>query len=142
MTNVLAELDRVGLRSTPSRVAILELLNRYPDEHMTAEQIYRTLIDEPGCSLPSVYRTLAQLCEANLILNTTISEARIVYELNNKGEHHHLSCINCGCLRNIFEPLLGERCPAVSAELGFTYVSANLVVFGRCETCSKRHWKS
>jgi Fur family ferric uptake transcriptional regulator len=64
------------------------------------------------------------------------------YAVNSKGEHHHLSCIHCGALKNIFEPLLSERCPEVSAELGFTYVSANLVVFGRCETCSKRRRKS
>jgi len=138
MTDISADLRRLGLRSTPSRVAILKLLNNRPDEHMTAEQVYRMLINEPGCSLPSVYRTLSQLSEAKLILNTTISESRVVYELNSKGAHYHLSCVSCGQLKNIFEPLLGERCAEVSAEFGYTYVGTNLVVFGHCVACSKR----
>jgi Fur family transcriptional regulator, ferric uptake regulator len=139
MTDIAAELRNVDLRATPSRVAILTLLQRVPDQHMTAEQVYRAVMDEPGCSLPSVYRTLSQLCEAKLVLNTTISEARVVYELNSKGAHHHLSCVGCGQLKDIVEPLLGERCAAVSAQFGFSYVGANLVIFGHCDACSKRH---
>jgi Fur family transcriptional regulator, ferric uptake regulator len=137
MISVYADLKRAGIRPTAARVAVLSLFHAHPDDHMSADGVYRKLMTEDACSLPSVYRALAQLTEAGLILSTAIAEARVVYELNNKGAHHHVVCRVCGTIKNIIEPEISERCKAVAEERKFAFRSANLIVFGTCSACSK-----
>jgi Fur family transcriptional regulator, ferric uptake regulator len=128
------ELKQAGIRPSASRVAVLSIFQNFPEDHLTADHVYRKLSPDGMCSLSSVYRALAQFTDAGLLISTTIGESRVVYELNRGGPHHHLVCTVCGCVVDI-EASMAEQCAEVAARRHFTYSDANLVVFGRCAAC-------
>jgi Fur family ferric uptake transcriptional regulator len=137
MDTVYHDLKQAGVRPSSSRIAILTLFHNFPEDHLTVEQIFRKLSPEGICSLSSVYRALAQLTTAGLIRCTVIGEARVIYELNRRGPHHHIVCDTCGCINDIFETSLSKQCEEIALQHRFIYSDANLTVFGRCETCEK-----
>ena len=86
------DLRKAGLKVTHPRMRILELLEQTRPRHMTAEDIYRQLLehgDEIG--LATVYRVLTQFEAAGLVLKHNFEGGHAVYELD-RGEHHdHMS---------------------------------------------------
>ncbi|MBP0590553.1 transcriptional repressor [Paraburkholderia sp. LEh10] len=136
MIAIYSELKTAGLRPTSSRAAVLKLFHEFPNEHFTADQVYRKLSRETEpCSLASVYRALAQLHEVDLITNATLGDARIVYELNRGQRHYHLFCNRCGRIEDAYDPGLEQQQEKIAADHRFHYVSSNLVIFGRCAAC-------
>ncbi|MBN3852906.1 transcriptional repressor [Paraburkholderia sp. Ac-20340] len=137
MRAIYADLKRARMRPTSSRVAVLQLFHENPNEHMTADQVFRRVPpDTEQCSLASVYRALAQLLEAGLITNAWIGEQRVVYELNRGTRHSHLVCNDCGTIRDIDDSELEAQHATIAAAREFTYTSASLVIFGRCAHCA------
>jgi Fur family ferric uptake transcriptional regulator len=136
MIAIYAALKTAGLRPTSSRAAVLKLFHAFPNEHFTADQVYRKLSHEAEpCSLASVYRALAQLHEADLITNASLGDARIVYELNRGQRHYHLVCNRCGRIQDAYDPGLEQQQAKIAADHQFHYANSNLVIFGRCADC-------
>ncbi|WP_103703761.1 Fur family transcriptional regulator [Paraburkholderia eburnea] len=137
MRAIYADLKRARMRPTSSRVAVLQLFHEFPNEHMTADQVFRRVPpDTEQCSLASVYRALAQLLEAGLLTNAWIGEQRVVYELNRGTRHSHLVCNDCGTIRDIDDSELEAQHAAIASAREFSYASASLVIFGRCAQCA------
>jgi Fur family transcriptional regulator, ferric uptake regulator len=136
MRAIYADLKRARMRPTSSRVAVLRLFHEFPNEHMTADQVFRRVPpDTEQCSLASVYRALSQLLEAGLITNAWIGEQRVVYELNRGTRHSHLVCNDCGEVSDIDDTELESQHETIAGARGFRYTSASLVIFGRCAHC-------
>ncbi|MEI5997405.1 transcriptional repressor [Paraburkholderia bengalensis] len=136
MIAIYAALKAAGLRPTSSRTAVLKLFHALPNEHLTADQVYRKLANEAeSCSLASVYRALAQLNEADLIASASVGEARIVYELNRGQRHYHLVCSRCHRIQDAYDASLEQQQARIAADHHFHYVSASLVIFGLCAEC-------
>lgn len=137
MIPIYAALKAASLRPTASRVAVLKLFHACPNEHFSADQVYRRLSNEPEpCSLASVYRALSQLHDAELITGTSLGETRVIYELNRGQQHNHLVCSRCGLIQDAYDPDLELQHAQMAADLNFLYLSSNVVIFGRCAQCS------
>ena len=92
------DLRKVGLKVTIPRMRILDILEKAPSaKHMTAEDIYRVLLDKgDDIGLATVYRVLTQFEAAGLVLKHNFEGGQAVYELN-QGEHHdHMVDLDTG----------------------------------------------
>ena len=91
------DLKSTGLKATLPRLKILELFQKSNLRHLSAEDIYRTVLEERSdIGLATVYRVLLQFEQAGLLKRSNFESGKSVYELN-EGEHHdHLVCLDCG----------------------------------------------
>ncbi|MBB1089261.1 ferric iron uptake transcriptional regulator [Lysobacter sp. SG-8] len=91
------ELRNAGLKVTHPRLRILDLLESAKPRHMTAEDIYRHLLDKgEDIGLATVYRVLTQFEAAGLVLKHNFESGQSVYELD-RGQHHdHMVDIDTG----------------------------------------------
>jgi Fur family ferric uptake transcriptional regulator len=137
MRTVYSDLKRARLRPTSSRVSVLKVFHDAPEEHLTADQVFRRIAkDVEQCSLASVYRALAQLMESQLLASTWVGETRVVYELGRGMPHAHLVCASCKTVRDIDEPALQEQHAAIASARQFRYTHSSLVIFGLCDECA------
>jgi len=92
-----SHLRRAGLKITVPRLKILEILASSQPRHMSAEDVYRRLLDSnEDIGLATVYRVLTQFESAGLVTRHHFEGGTAVFELN-EGEHHdHIVCIDCG----------------------------------------------
>lgn len=126
------ELRKAGLKVTLPRVKILEILAG-GGRHMSAEEIYRTLIEQgEEVGLATVYRVLTQFEQAELVKRHHFEGGSSVFELN-QGEHHdHIVCMDCGRVEEFMDCGIEQRQLDVATRLGFEIAEHNLILYGRC----------
>jgi len=92
------DLRKVGLKVTHPRMRILALLERNsPDHHLTAEDIYRKLLEQGDeIGLATVYRVLTQFEAAGLVIKHNFEGGQAVYELDRGGRHDHMVDVDTG----------------------------------------------
>ena len=91
------DLRKAGLKVTHPRMRILELLEHAGGKHMTAEDIYRQLLDhEDDIGLATVYRVLTQFEAAGLVVKHNFEGGQSVYELDRGKHHDHMVCVETG----------------------------------------------
>ena len=96
MTNI-DELKSTGLKATLPRLKILEIFQKGTQRHMTAEDVFRVLLDERSdIGLATVYRVLTQFEQAGILIRSNFESAKAVYELNEGQHHDHFICTVCG----------------------------------------------
>ncbi len=126
------DLRKVGLKVTHPRMRILELLERSKPRHMTAEDIYRQLLesgDEIG--LATVYRVLTQFESAGLVLKHNFEGGQAVYELD-RGEHHdHMVDIDTGKVIEFSSEEIETLQRKIAAEHGYEIEEHSLVLYVR-----------
>ena len=126
------DLRKAGLKVTHPRMRILELLEQSRPRHMTAEDIYRQLLehgDEIG--LATVYRVLTQFEAAGLVLKHNFEGGHAVYELD-RGEHHdHMVDIDSGKVIEFQSPEIEELQRQVAAQHGYEIEEHALVLYVR-----------
>ena len=106
MTNI-EELKNTGLKATVPRLKILEVFQRGKQRHMTAEDVFRVLLEERSdVGLATVYRVLTQFEQASILTRSNFESGKAVYELNEGQHHDHLVCLDCGALRSFMTPRL------------------------------------
>ena len=89
-------LKTMGLKATLPRLRILSLFESSPVRHLSAEDVYRTLIGEgEDIGLATVYRVLTQFEQAGLLERHHFESGKAVFELNEGGHHDHLVCTRC-----------------------------------------------
>src|SRR3970040_2017796 len=87
-------LKDIGLKATLPRRKILELFEHSKVRHLSAEDVYRTLIgDGIDVGLATVYRVLTQFEQAGLLSRQYFETGKAVFELNQGGHHDHLVCL-------------------------------------------------
>lgn len=126
------ELRKVGLKVTHPRLRILELLERAEGHHMTAEDIYRTLIDSAeDIGLATVYRVLTQFEAAGLVIKHNFEGGQAVYELD-RGEHHdHMVCVDTGKVIEFYHPEIERLQKEIADEHGYVIEDHSLVLYVR-----------
>ena len=91
------ELRKAGLKVTHPRMKILEMLEQVKPRHMTAEDIYRQLLDRGAeIGLATVYRVLTQFESAGLVLKHNFEGGHAVYELDRGDHHDHMVDVDTG----------------------------------------------
>ena len=85
------QLRQVGLKVTVPRLKILELLEQAKTRHLSAEDIYKTLLESgEDIGLATVYRVLTQFESAGLVKRQNFEDTYSVFELNQGPHHDHL----------------------------------------------------
>ncbi|HRF83981.1 MAG TPA: ferric iron uptake transcriptional regulator [Pseudoxanthomonas sp.] len=126
------DLRRVGLKVTHPRMRILELLEeKQPQHHLTAEDIYRRLLengDEIG--LATVYRVLTQFEAAGLVIKHNFEGGQAIYELDRGSHHDHMVDVDTGKIIE-FESVEIEALQREIARHGYELEEHSLVLYVR-----------
>lgn len=127
------DLRDAGLKVTLPRVKILEMLERSDLRHMTAEEIYRSLMDSgEDIGLATVYRVLTQFEAAGLVVRHHFEGGQSVFELD-RGEHHdHIVCLDCGYVEEFIDETIEKRQNAIAKEHGFEVSDHSMILYGKC----------
>ena len=126
------DLRKAGLKVTHPRMRILELLEQTRPRHMTAEDIYRQLLDHGDeIGLATVYRVLTQFESAGLVLKHNFEGGHAVYELD-RGEHHdHMVDIDTGKVIEFQSAEIEDLQRAIAAQHGYQIEEHALVLYVR-----------
>src|SRR5690242_15704336 len=93
------EFQRLGLRCTPQRYAMLQYLMRHAG-HPTADQIFRAINrSDPRSSRATIYNSLHALTEAGVVTAVALDAGPVRYEATQR-QHHHFVCERCGSLED------------------------------------------
>lgn len=130
------DLRKAGLKVTLPRIKILQLLDKSEDHHMSAEDIYRSLIEMgEDVGLATVYRVLTQLESAGLVKRHYFDGGQSVFELN-QGEHHdHLVCLRCGKVEEFVDPVIEAQQLQIAVRANFQITDHSLNIYGICNSC-------
>lgn len=128
------ELKRAGLKVTLPRMKILEILETAQPSHLTAEDIYRRLLESgEEVGLATVYRVLTQFEAADLVCRHHFEGGQAVFELERGHHHDHIVCVECGHVEEFFDATIEARQKAVAAESGFEIRDHSLILYGQCQ---------
>ncbi|MDD7804350.1 MAG: ferric iron uptake transcriptional regulator [Endozoicomonas sp. (ex Botrylloides leachii)] len=126
------ELRKAGLKVTLPRVKILQILESAPSRHMSAEEVYKALLDaDEDVGLATVYRVLTQFEAAGLVARHNFDGGHSVFELF-RGEHHdHMVCVESGDIIEFVDEQIEKRQREIVAKHGFELVDHSLVLYVR-----------
>ena len=126
------DLRKAGLKVTLPRIKILEILETNIDQHLSAEDIYRQLLDAGGdIGLATVYRVLTQFEAADLVIRHNFEGGHSVFELDS-GEHHdHMVCIETGDVIEFVDEEIESLQRQIAKDHGVELVDHNLVLYVR-----------
>ena len=134
-------LKSIGLKATYPRLKILDLFQSSDQRHLTAEDVYRALMNEGmDIGLATVYRVLTQFEQAGLLERHYFESGKAVFELNEGGHHDHLVCMQCGKVEEFFDPEIERRQNKIAEERGFAIRDHALYLYADCtrENCPNR----
>jgi len=125
-------LRKVGLKVTQPRKRILDLLEETINKHMTADDIYRVLMqagDDIG--LATVYRVLNQFEAAGLVVKHNFEGGQAYYELDSGMHHDHMVCIETGKVIEFSNDEIERLQAQIAAEHGYDIEDHSLVIYVR-----------
>jgi ferric uptake regulation protein len=128
-----------GLKVTGPRLKILDLFETHADLHLSAEDVYRILLENGiEIGVATIYRVLTQFEQAGILLRHHFETGKAVYELN-KGDHHdHIVCVKCGNVSEFHNPEIEKLQEQIASEHGFRVVDHALYMYGVCGDCQKK----
>jgi len=133
-----SDLKKAGLKITIPRVKILEILENAKLHHVSAEDIYRILLESgDDIGLATVYRVLTQFEEAGLVIRHHFAEGHSVFELDHGNHHDHLVCVKCGRVEEFIDAVIEERQQFVAKQAGYMITDHSLNIYGICKECQK-----
>jgi Fur family ferric uptake transcriptional regulator len=136
------DLRKAGLKVTLPRLKILEILEGSNTRHLSAEDIYRILLEShEDIGLATVYRVLTQFEAAGLVTRHHFEDGMAVFELNQGTHHDHIVCLDCGRVEEFVDSGIEARQTAVAHKLGFTISDHSLILYGRCQRPDCPHRK-
>lgn len=125
-------LRQVGLKATAARIRILQMLERSPDVHLSADELYQQLLSEgEEIGLATVYRVLSQFESVGLVIRHNFEEGRSVFERSSAEHHDHMVCLETGKVVEFVNERIEELQHEVAAKHGYEIVSHNMVLFVR-----------
>ncbi|MEY2860941.1 MAG: hypothetical protein RL392_1399 [Pseudomonadota bacterium] len=132
MTNI-DELKSTGLKATGPRLKILEVFQRGEQRHMTAEDVFRVLLQERSdVGLATVYRVLTQFEQAGILARSHFESGKAVFELDEGKHHDHLICLDCGKVEEFYDAEIEKRQAAVAKAKGFSIADHALSLYATC----------
>ena len=125
-----AELKKAGLKVTLPRLRILELLEHDDKTHLSAEEIYRRLLDAgEEVGLATVYRVLTQFEQAGICIRHNFEEGHAVYELTPSDHHDHMVCLETGDVIEFTDDIIEEQQKKLVQEKGYEIVAHSMVLY-------------
>lgn len=137
MSNI-EELKSTGLKATLPRLKILEIFQKTSQRHMTAEDVYRILLDERSdIGLATVYRVLTQFEQAGILDRRNFESGKAVYELNEGRPHNHMVCTSTGDVEEFYDEELERRLTQIAQERGWVVHEYAITVYGMSPRAKK-----
>lgn len=131
-----SDLKKAGLKVTLPRLKILQILENAPEHHLSAEDVYRILLESSeDIGLATVYRVLTQFEEAGLVKRHNFEGGHSVFELDHGRHHDHLVCIKCGKVEEFVDTIIEERQQEIAKRAGYAITDHSLNIYGTCPTC-------
>jgi Fur family ferric uptake transcriptional regulator len=126
------ELRKAGLKVTLPRLKILEILETADPRHLSAEDIYKELLEaDEDIGLATVYRVLTQFEAAGLITRHNFEGAHSVFELD-EGEHHdHMVCVDTGDVIEFVSEEIERLQHEIAEKHGYELLDHSLVLYVR-----------
>ena len=126
------ELRKAGLKVTLPRLKILEILEKSKDRHLSAEDIYRELLDSgEEIGLATVYRVLTQFEAASLIVRHNFEGGHSVFELDDGSHHDHMVCVESGKVIEFVDDEIEKIQERIARDHNYEIVDHNLVMYVR-----------
>ncbi len=126
------DLRKVGLKVTQPRKRILELLEDAGTKHLTADDIYRVLMQAgEDIGLATVYRVLNQFEAAGLVVKHNFEGGQAYYELDSGDHHDHMVCVETGKVIEFVNQEIENLQAKIAAEHGYEIVDHSLVIYVR-----------
>lgn len=125
------DIKRAGLKITQPRVKILELLSNSQEHHLSAEDIYKSLLangDEIG--LATVYRVLTQFEAAGLVNRHHFEGGQAVFELATDEHHDHMVCMKTGRVVEFYDEVIEQRQKELAKMHNFRIRDHSLILYG------------
>ena len=124
-----------GLRWTPQRRLLINVLSRI-DGHVTgAELVELCRKVDPETTPSTVYRTLDVLEEVGLVRHGHGADGREEYHVLPTVEHGHLYCGDCGAVEEILEEELASVAELFGSRHAFAVDRSHITIVGRCAGC-------
>ena len=137
------DLRNAGLKVTLPRLKILEMLEHSDTRHLSAEEIYRQLMDTgEDIGLATVYRVLTQFEAAGLVTRHHFEGGHAVFELERGHHHDHMVCIKCGHVDEFEDETIEKRQREKAESLGYRLIEHSLIMYGECLRKNCPHLKS
>ncbi|MGB4813072.1 MAG: ferric iron uptake transcriptional regulator [Methylophilaceae bacterium] len=133
------DLKNAGLKATLPRLRILSLFENSKDRHLSAEDIYKIMINsDEDVGLATVYRVLTQFEQAGLLIRHHFESGKAVFELNGGSHHDHIVCVKCGRVEEFYDGEIEKRQKSAAEKLGFEMQDHSLTIYGTCKNgCEK-----
>ena len=133
------ELKSTGLKATLPRLKILEIFQTGAQRHMTAEDVFRVLLDERSdIGLATVYRVLTQFEQAGILIRSNFESGKAVYELDEGQHHDHFVCTSCGKVEEFYDAEIENRQKLIAKDKGWIIQDHSMALYGQCAECAAR----
>jgi Fur family ferric uptake transcriptional regulator len=132
------DIRSAGLKVTLPRLKILDMLESSGKKHLSAENMYKALLEEgEEIGLATVYRVLTQFEGAGLVKRHHFEGGNSVFELS-QGEHHdHILCVKCGKVDEFHDEVIEQRQLDIAKQKGYKMTDHSLYIYGVCSDCAK-----
>lgn len=127
-----SDIKRAGLKVTLPRLKVLEVLEHADPHHLSAEDVYKNLIDsDDSVGLATVYRVLTQFEAAGIVSRHNFDDGHSVYELASEEHHDHMVDVDNGKVLEFVNERIEALQHEIAAEHGYDLVDHELVLFVR-----------
>ncbi|CUA85094.1 ferric iron uptake transcriptional regulator [Pseudidiomarina woesei] len=129
------QLKKAGLKVTSPRIKILEILKNPANQHISAEDVYKILLEKnEEIGLATVYRVLNQFDDAGIVSRHHFEGGRSVFELSAKDHHDHLVCLTCGHVFEFEDDVIERRQLDVAEANNIRLTNHSLYLYGECKS--------
>jgi Fur family transcriptional regulator, ferric uptake regulator len=135
-SDVHAQLRSHGLRWTPQRRSVIEVLAESRGHVTGAEIVERCRARDADTTPSTVYRTLDVLEELGYLRHSHGADGREEYHVLPDSVHAHLHCEGCGGTWEIEPGEARQLVEALEGSRAFTVDLGHLTITGRCGDCS------
>lgn len=126
------ELRKAGLKVTLPRLKILEILESDTSRHLSAEDIYRELLESgEDIGMATVYRVLTQFEAAGLVMRHNFEGGHSVFELDSGDHHDHMVCIETGAVIEFINDEIEKIQHKIANDHDYELVDHSLVLYVR-----------
>ncbi|GAB59758.1 MULTISPECIES: ferric iron uptake transcriptional regulator [Rheinheimera] len=129
-----SELRKAGLKVTLPRVKILEILQDPKNQHISAEDVYKLLLEiGEDIGLATVYRVLNQFDDAGILTRHHFEGGKSVFELTGGSHHDHLVCLKCGKVIEFEDDVIEAKQLEIAEKNGIKLTHHSLYLYGECK---------
>ena len=124
------ELRQAGLKITLPRLKILEILEKARERHLSAEDIYKELLNSgEDIGLATVYRVLTQFESAGLVTRHNFEGGHSVFEIDDGDHHDHMVCVDTGDVIEFVSEDIERLQHEIAEKHGYYLVEHSLVLY-------------